>query len=395
MNRLETETENDEEKIALCLDILESHIFPDSKEELDVSLEIKDRLIVKFEEQIKNKKKWILPQTPIEIFYPLKKILLSELGADNFARFVRSKMCREFIGKYEKEPGVMKKKETGTRYKITDENFNSPFISKSELAYMNEIFTDSFVWEQIYGKKHFNMYFSKTNFLPQTTCFPNSVSMKYQTILPHSFDKVVGYFLSRNHLDNIVQGTTAVEIDKKFLVENSKREETITQNYSLTTNQYIIKQFPFNTPRKGIDVHSLSFNQEENSLVFIKRPYFGDFEGDSVDAEKKIKLKKFIMPNGEKKDVNGYLIASVIMMKFEILSNFLTKVSFVTTVSPKGLLSQKVMERIFKITASSMEQQIIDGLKMIPSDYSIQDDVLDSEPLLVLLNEIIEDMNTF
>jgi hypothetical protein len=326
--------DSNKEKLEKTLKFIEEFIQEGSDKEVNISKETKQELFKNIESQLSNKE-WNMIQTPYEVLLPLRNVLKNQLNADNFPRFIRSPKHNAVFQKYVDDIKVMKTY-TALRYPFTDEYFETPFVAKDEEKFLHEIFKDSFTWDVVYSKNHFNMYHSKTNFLPRLSSFENPISMKYQIMLPFSFERVVSFYLSKDYLNSIAPGIVDLVVDKKINFEELIKEypdQEINPNLqSFIGSTYYVYPFPMK-PRKSIDIYTTSFNMEDKSLTFLRRPYNGDFKGKNLNLKKKIKFENFLMNSETRntKTVEGYLGMSMLMIKFDQIDKFTTKLSYVTS----------------------------------------------------------------
>ena len=326
------ELNTDEDIIEKCNKIIKNYIESGSKYEVNISRDTKINLVNSLKSQLEETE-WILDETAYEIFYPLKKILIIELQADNFSRFVRTPKFIEMVSKYVNDPRVMKAL-TALKYPFKDEHFEKPFIAKDEMNFLNELFLDSFAWESIYSKNKFNFFSSKMQFLPESKFFNQAKAFKFQFSLPFSFEKVSNFFLSQEYLKLNDSAITDFSVRETFSISNlSKKypdDNIANQVYSIIAETCAQPPFPVNTPRKGIDVYCIDYDKDDKTLTYIRRPYLGDFKGKNIDWSKKMKFD-FINSSKEKKTVEGYLIASMTMLKIEIIDSYTTSISIITS----------------------------------------------------------------
>jgi hypothetical protein len=81
---------------------------------------------------------WILKETAYEIFLPMKNILLNELQNDTFPRYIRTKSCSKVMAAFVDNPKVIIPL-SSAKYRLSDKDFEKPFISKNEMDFMKEI----------------------------------------------------------------------------------------------------------------------------------------------------------------------------------------------------------------------------------------------------------------
>eukprot|EP01080_Neovahlkampfia_damariscottae_P004512 gene4512-7890_t len=400
----------DEDIIQKCQDIVNKFINPKAQHEVNISQSTKKTLLTSLEQQLKENE-WILEETAYEIFFPLKRILSSELNADNFPRFVRTKKFAEIAEKYSEDTRVMKVI-TALKYPFTDEYYEKPFITKSEVSFLNELTQDSFAWELIDSKDRFDVYTSHLNFLPESKFFSNAKAYKTNATLPYSFEKVANFFLSIEHTKQFNPIITDISIRETFSVKNISAQypddDIANQIHSIIGETCVQPPFPMNTPRKSTDVYLVDFDNESQSLTFIKRPFLGDHKGSVVDWKKKMKFD-FTNKNKEKKTVDGFISSFMNMTKIEIIDGFTTRVTmlsssflsiftiFFLVVDPKGFMQNTfVMDKGYKRIASQIEKTLSKTLNDMTMDVSLDSfKATNNEPFLNLAYKIMKKKQSF
>jgi len=331
INELNELTES-ESIIKKCKEIVKKYLTIGSDFEVNISQETKDNLMSSLKKQLEEKE-WILEETAYEIFYPLKRILLLELCADNWPRFVRSKNFIKMIEKYSENTKVMKVI-TALKYPFKDEHYEKPFVTTSEMSFLNELLAESFAWEPIYRKKHFSVYQTQMRFLPESKYFSHAKSLKLHATLPFSFEKVIRFFLSMDYFKFSDPSVTNIDIRENLkIVDLGKKypEDSIAnQVYSIIGEVCVQPPFPVHTSRKSIDCFCISFDNETQTFTFVRRPYLGDYKGQDIDWTKKLGFD-FIDKSNVKKNVEGYILAVMNMVKLEIINSEITRMSLLTS----------------------------------------------------------------
>eukprot|EP01080_Neovahlkampfia_damariscottae_P009122 gene9122-1211_t len=392
------ELTQDKDIITKCNEIVKKFINPDAEHEVNISETTKRNLLNSLKEQL-TEDEWILEETAYEIFFPLKRILCSELNADNFPRFVRTKKFIDMVGKYSDDPRVMKVI-TALKYPFTDEYYEKPFITKSEISFLNELTQDSFAWEPIYTKNRFNVYVSRLNFLPESKYFSQANTYKIHATLPYSFEKVATFFLSLEHLKKADSRITDISVRETYSVKklsNQFPDDNIANQINSIIGETCVQPpFPISTPRKSIDAYCIDFDNESQTLTFIRRPYLGDFKGNHVDWSKKMKFD-FTDKKKEKKTCDGYMAAIMTFIKIEIIDSCTTRLTLLSMVDPKGYMQNSfIMDNSVKMMGSNMENTFSKALKNMPKDISLESfKSSNSEPFMNLAYKVLKKKETF
>jgi hypothetical protein len=160
--------------------------------------------------------------------------------------------------------------------------------------------------------------------------FHHPVSVKYQMILSFPLKMVASHMLKINYLNTIAPFIVDFELEKinkkEYVDEFLENFENPLHSFVGTT--YMTMPYPME-PVKSMDVHTLKL-EEDGSLVFMRKPYFGDYKG--MDLKKKMKFENFSVNSQKKKKiVEGVIGASMLMIKFTPIDEESTMISYVSS----------------------------------------------------------------
>jgi hypothetical protein len=333
---------SDQEIIEKCNEILDTFLKNSSKREVNISGDSKLRLLNNFQGQL-TEEKWILEETAYDIFFPVKKILMNELHADNFPRYVRTKNCLDVVSKYFGNPKVMVLSSI-LKYPLCDKDFEKPFISQIEMNFIKDVFKDSYVWELVNSTKLMNIYRCSIPLIPNSEFFKNSISIKIECVLPFSFEKVATFFFSIEHTKKVNTDLLEMELNEKHwtkdLKEKYPKEDIRNPFYFISGESFgKVSLFPFNTPRRSNDIYNIEFDKAENRLSYIRRPYLAKYAGQTIDWQKLLKFERF--PTRDGKDlhhIDGYIMNCMEMLDIQIIDSNTTRVSFISSFSIHSLI---------------------------------------------------------
>eukprot|EP01080_Neovahlkampfia_damariscottae_P007235 gene7235-11550_t len=389
----------EKEIIKKCEYIINTFIKEKAFRELNISQPTREGLMESLKGQLEEKDKWILEKDAYTLFTPLKRILMLELSADNFTRFIRSKNVEEVFSKYSENPNVMKLN-TVLKYPFDDKIFDKPFISKEEIFFCEELQADSFLWEQIYSKKSYSVYTSTYKFIPGSKFFESSMGFKIITTLPFPIEKVISFLLKKDYLKQVEKGLVNFEVKDTFsmeqLINEFPKDNIANQIRSITTEICCHPPFPFNTPRKYSDVFCVHYNPQKRILYFARRPYLKQFSSnENIQWSKKMKYE--FTENNETKILEGYLATKMVMYRIEFVDELTTKVSMVTLLDPKGYLQNAhfLVQNGIKMMAASIEKNFYKTLRAMDGQEITYDNFKDlkDEPFLSLVYEVMKQQN--
>jgi hypothetical protein len=328
---------SDKEIILKSNEIIDTFLKNSSKREVNISGDSKNRLFTNFQGQL-TEERWILEETAYDIFFPVKKILMNELHADNFPRFIRTKNCLDVVSKYNGNPKVMILCSI-LKYPLCDKDFEKPFISQIEMNFIKDVFKDSFVWELVTSTEVMNTYTCNIPLIPNSEFFKRSTPIKIECVLPFSFEKVANFFFSIEKTKKVNEGVIEMNLNEKHWTKDLKvkypNEDIRNPFYFISGESFgKVDQFPFNTPRRSNDIYNIEYDAEEKRLSYIRRPYLVKYSGQTIDWQKMIKFERF--PTREGKDlynIEGYVMNVMDMLDLQIIDENTTRISFVTSIS--------------------------------------------------------------
>jgi hypothetical protein len=330
INLLKT-LKTDKEIISKCKSIIEDFFQDSSKKEVNVSGFSKIDLFTKMNEQLQQET-WILKETAYDVFLPMKILLLNELQIDTFPRYIRTKSCSRVMASFVDNPKVMILL-SSSKYRLSDKDFEKPFISKNEMDFMKEISKESFAWDLIQSKKEMMLYTSSFPFLPDCKSFKNSKSIKIESMLPYSFEKVVSFFLSIENMMEMDKNLVGIHFNKKQWTKDLVKKypnEDIKNPFYFIDGESLRKRFPFKIPRKTMAVYNIEFDEEKETLSFFGRPNFSSFEGRDLDCSKKMNFETFGKDN---QNVKGYFMNIMDMIEIQIIDPYTTRISYLRSIN--------------------------------------------------------------
>eukprot|EP01080_Neovahlkampfia_damariscottae_P004523 gene4523-7901_t len=192
---LETVTDT-KEKVKLTKDIITNFVEVGSKEEINVSGELRTATLRTYKKQENFHDKWVLEVTPKELLSDCYKLVLNILSHDSFKRFVRTAECEAVMKLYKHDSTVISPLLT-TLFGYDDEYFKHQHFRDRDIDFFLSLFQDSYNWKLIGSKAEDNMnaYVSQTNYLPDVSFSKKLKISKFECVLPCTFDQaLLSYF---------------------------------------------------------------------------------------------------------------------------------------------------------------------------------------------------------
>jgi hypothetical protein len=100
IKNLET-LKDEKQQILKSKQIFETFLTSNSSKEINISGELRDKTLSNFEKQTSVSDKWILEQTPAELFQECFQVISNVLRHDPFKRFIRTEECEKIMKAYQ------------------------------------------------------------------------------------------------------------------------------------------------------------------------------------------------------------------------------------------------------------------------------------------------------
>ena len=230
---------NYEDKLRITKEIIQNFIEKDSKNEIPISEEERNNIFDNFKTLIAatttTTSSSIISDTTIvdsstaenseeidttgssstsvedpfdEIFDIVKELQYTEMYRDILPRYIRSKNCMTMMLKYLDDTEVIKSKKSA-QFPYQNSDFKRQYLKKMDFDFMKSLTKDDLNWEL--SKKFFdwikflkkfyqkvesvegelNIFFSDINVINNVTCISDPNFIKYDIVLPYTFDYVV------------------------------------------------------------------------------------------------------------------------------------------------------------------------------------------------------------
>ena len=138
-------TTNSKEKMKKTKEIIKNYIEPGSKDEINISSDIRGALLNTFKEH-ENSETWTLEITAKELFSDVFIVVVSLLKHDPFKRFVRTAACEAVMKQYKHDSAIVSPAIT-QNYSYDDKFFTHPYFRDRDVDFFLSLFEDSYEWE--------------------------------------------------------------------------------------------------------------------------------------------------------------------------------------------------------------------------------------------------------
>eukprot|EP01080_Neovahlkampfia_damariscottae_P004083 gene4083-7372_t len=364
------------QQVSLVKSIMDEYIRVNSKSEINISHQVKETILQKFQPQEKEES-WILEEEPIHFFDELSKVVKAILYHDSWKRFIRSKFGKKIMETFYNDPKVCSPTLT-QKFDFDDEYFMHPFIEDKDFDFAKSLFNDGAHWELIHSdsKNQINTFYSKLNYLPNLT-FSNTISIiKYEAIMPFSLQKALLSTVSNEGLFKSDPNITRVRtIDFKTYqqIQNEYEHKQNILKYERSQVMIIsdIKMpFPLN-PRVDITSNAMHYDSKEKAFYCLAKPYVKD----NKEMLKSTKMEVALSKGGKPKITKAYTYFNYSMLCLKVIDDSEIIFSQVNIVDLGGssrnkslfLYAARERGKGFKHTMTALAKDIPNDVKI--SDY--------------------------
>eukprot|EP01080_Neovahlkampfia_damariscottae_P004522 gene4522-7900_t len=301
---LETLTDP-KDKVKKTKEIIANFIDVGSKEEINISAELRNGVTNTFRKQ-EDSEEWSIEATPIEVFSDCYKLVVNLLTHDPFKRFVRTPECEAVMKQFKHDSTVISPLIT-TRFGFDDDYFTHQHFRDRDIDFFLSLFQDSYNWTMIGSKVEdsMNAYVSHTNFFPDVTVVKKYQISKFESVLPCTMDQALLSYFDNEQLyksdPNCGNYETTEYHTYDDLLEFHKKSNTLDhiQKYKRETAvSNIVMKLPFPFNSRVADYAMTCYYDPENEVfmrigkTYIKEGKFGTKDKKEVPLKRGADPKK-------------------------------------------------------------------------------------------------------
>ena len=294
---------------------------------------------------------------------------------------------------------VLKKKDSFTKVDLFDKNysdidFKRPFIFDFEYDYFSVLSSSTIHWDLIYQNLNDKIYFSKSNFIPNSKVFTNSTNLMIQRIVDCSLEAFCFSFFGLKVKEKILRNSTQIQVVKKVNPEDVKEENPDLKmnnipSFILNNDKY--STFPIKMARKITCVESVKLNDFGTKVIGLSRPYLGDLN-DISEFEEKLKFKVVIDSKSEKEiEVEGIRAPQVQFTEVEKINENQIKLSFIQIIDPKMIIPGKTgFKMVINLLGKFIFKKLDELHSELPKHFSMSDITIDEQkdPIVATLKNL-------
>eukprot|EP01080_Neovahlkampfia_damariscottae_P003232 gene3232-5676_t len=234
------------DKLRITKEIINKFIEKDSENEIPISEEERKNIFENFkilitkEDDTNDETSCLgIDDTFDEIFEHVKELQFCEMYRDILPRYIRSKNCLNMMLKYKDDPEVIQSKKSA-QFPYQNADFKREYLTKMDFDFMKSLSKDDLNWELIESiENELSIYFSDINVINNVTCVAEPTFIKYDIILPYSFEHVVALLTSTEEILNYSPNVKNIKIledrsYKEILDFYSKEHSTTLQTESMS-----------------------------------------------------------------------------------------------------------------------------------------------------------------
>jgi hypothetical protein len=359
--------------------IVEEFLMEKSIYEINISGKSKITILEQYHLQKLNDDDWVISRPMSEQFDAIAEIVKNELFHDSWKRFLRTKLCEGLIYKFQNNSNVCSPQMT-ENFSYTDEYFQHPFIFDQDFQFSELLFKDNFNWELMWSNKEnkMNSFFSKLNYLPQVNFSKNVKTVKFECVIPVSFQRLILSYATDESHTKADPNTTFVkslqyfdyETLKKIFKEKGWENEIGSFERNLATHySHMVFPYPFN-PRIMHASSSCKYDPENEKLIMVVKPYVVEgrnfLEPLVVDICPK--------PGLPMKKCKTYPIFTFLFNKFQRIDEYKVLFSQVIVIDMGGWTSNDLLlKMIVKQRGSKFKENLTKLIEEFPEDSKIED----------------------
>jgi hypothetical protein len=359
--------------------IISTYLMKDSKKELNISGELREKTLAAYEPQSNTTDKWVLEIKPEKLFDECFHVMASVLRHDPFKRFIRTDECEKIMQIYQKHNSVITPVITNMfSYQMPD--FQNPYIDDKDFDFFKALMEDNYNWK-LYGSKvleQMNTFITNTKYIDDEKISKTITVAKCETILNCSLDAaLLGYFSNEmvKKDPNCARFQTMDFIEHEELVKIYK-EQKRTDQISKYKRDLLISILDFALPfplgpRHANRSDSCHYDPKTKTFIRVGKNFLREGDGNFCEQILVDMCKK---RNSEPKPMKGYrffLFSGTIYQQIDENKVLYKDIGFLDF---GGWGSSKLMSHaILKDRKNKFKDSIISSIKEFPENAKISD----------------------
>jgi hypothetical protein len=333
--------------------MVKTFIQEKSPKELSIGNTLKEFILEK-QKQL-SETGWNIDIRPLELFEPVKQIIIMEHKNDSFKRFIRTKACLKLVEKYQDVKGVLLP-QVSKVFSYKDEDFQNIPLTDQDKEFMKIMQLDNTDWKIAYSDKKNKVtgFISYWNFFPELTFLSqNTLNAKVEIIFNSSLQRVALTCLSNYlYIDPMV-------INHKVL--EYKPGEYVKIQFTINLG------FMMGPTRIETVYYSISYDPEKKKIFLRTKPC--QMEDWKFLQEKKTKISKRTGKESTSKTIQFFTWNQMIITEIDE-NKTLYEYIFMLDLGGKTKIP-KVL--ITKMRASSEFAAYSKKMKGIPKEAKLED----------------------
>lgn len=374
----EITTKNTKEQIQVTLDLYTTFIANGSKKEINLSEKDKNEIASLVEKLKQSQNTWNIKETPQEIFFQAKEVVVHGLQYDNFKRFSKTEKAQKMLTEKFMDAEIITPKITKL-FQYSDEDFKDPIITKKDFDFCKQLCKDGLHWEVVGKKfeKNFTVssFWSNENYFPEMEFFQKNPfsCAKYETVFPCSIEQLVSTFQIENlkKLDNSIKHILC----KKFVQGDENNKDMAFMEF--------VVNLPMLQPRILQCVISATYLKENNTYILIGKPYKTSWEW--------LKPSKYPVPSKDGKPVEKecFNIFDFLFYVIEKVDDQHTSYKQIHLINLAGWATSPIIfKKLVHDRCVKIRENILKILENLPKDFKMKDLDVKDDPYVTINSKL-------
>jgi hypothetical protein len=314
-----------------------------------------------------------------KLFFPIEKIVKQEMYHDSWKRFLRTNVCVSLMKKYKNNSSICSPQITEL-FSHSDDYFKHPFVYDQDFDFANLLIQDNNNWELLWTneEKKMNTFYSKLNFFPLVKFSKNVKTVKFESVIPMSLQRVL---LSYSTIEGNVKAdpnTMYLKTLKNYSFEELKQvakekgfqEHVGKYQRGLSLNEsHLAFPFPFD-PRIWKYSCSMHYNPEDENVMVLLKPFI---EGDIKFLEAYVG-EVYHKSGKPMKKMKVYPLFSYGITKYQKIDEKKVLFTQMIVFDMGGWTNNEfILKMLVKERGSKLKETIMNLAKELPEDARIED----------------------
>jgi hypothetical protein len=362
-------------KLSSVKKIIEKFLLEGSPNEIEIPKKSRNSILEFYEtllletKTFSNGNDWLTQIS--QILNSIEIFVTEEVLHHSWEPFFKTKTCEALMKKFSKKSFICSPQIT-QHFDYKDDYFNHPFIFDQDFHFADLLLKENYHWKMLPSNNdQVSSFFTNLNYLPDVECAKHAFTMKYEFILPVSFQRLAFAYHSRDNKLKTDKDCKYFETLNyfhyedllKIFQENGWENEIGSFERNLSENVlHLALPFPMNT---RIYNHSSSarFDKLNESIMVVMKPY----QVNGLEFSKPAMMDICLDLNKPMKKSKVIPLFSFCFTNYKKLNEHSVLFSQVSVVDVGGWASdENVMKLLIQRRASKMKESLMQMCEEFP-----------------------------